>query len=232
MDTGRAVLGVALVGIGGLVLLDQQEVLDAGAIVSDWWPVLVLVAAGLDLLRRPPRVVSATVLGIIGLALLGVTTGVLGTSVWEVVWPLGFVALGVWLLVRRPGASARDATRDEQVDVVAVFSGRRLAATAPRFRGGSVTAVFGGVEVDLTSATIDGEAVLDAVALFGSVDVVVPLGWRVLIDGPAIFGGHESHVPPPSDPEAPTLRVRATAIFGGIDVKSPSSVPMQRPAAA
>ena len=98
MNTGRVVLGVGLVGIGALVLLDQQGALDAGDVVSRWWPVLVLVAAALDLLRRPPRVVSATVFGVLGLALLGVTTGVLGTSVWEVVWPLGLVALGLWLL--------------------------------------------------------------------------------------------------------------------------------------
>jgi len=112
---------------------------------------------------------------------------------------------------------------------VAVFSGRRVVNTAPRFLGGSATAVFGGVEVDLTGATIEGEAVLDAVALFGGVDVEVPTGWRVVLDGPAIFGGNESHVPPPREDDAPTLHVRGTAIFGGVDVKL--GAPMQTPTA-
>lgn len=219
MNTGRAVLGVGFVGVGVVVLLDQLDVLDAGRVLGDWWPVLLLVAAALDLVARPPRRASAAVLGLIGIVLLGVTTGVVDASVWEVAWPVGLVGLGLWLLLRRPSAVGRDATRDETIDVVAVFSGRRVAAIAPRFRGGTATAVFGGVEVDLTRATLEGEAILDAVALFGGVDVEVPPGWRVVLDGPAIFGGNDSHVPPPTDPDAPTLRVRATAIFGGVDVK-------------
>ena len=231
MNTGRAVIGTGFLAVGALVLLEQQGVLDAGQVISDWWPVLFLVAALLDLVTRPPRYVSATVMGIIGLLLLGVTTDVVGASVWEIAWPVALVALGLWLLLRRPATGVdRDASADETVDVVALFSGRRVVATGPRFRGGTATAVFGGVEVDLGQAVVQGEAVLDAVALFGGVDVRVPLGWRVVLDGPAIFGGHESHVPPPSAPDAPTLRVRGTAIFGGVDVKVSGSVAAPPPA--
>lgn len=220
MNTGRAVVGTAFVGIGGLVLLDQADVLDAGAVIGDWWPVLLLLGALLDLLSRPPRFVSAIVLGGLGLVLLGITTDVVDASVWELVWPAVLVGLGLWLLLRRPvSLVGHRASPDERIDAVAVFSGRRVVNTAPRFRGGSATAVFGGVEIDLTEAHIEGEAVLDAVALFGGVDVEVPHGWRVVVDGPAVFGGNESHVPPPAHDDVPTLHVRGTAIFGGVDVK-------------
>lgn len=230
MNTGRAVLGTAFVGIGGLVLLDQADVLDAGAVIGDWWPVLLLLGALLDLVSRPPRFVSAIVLGGLGLVLLGITTEVVDASVWELVWPVVLVGVGLWLLVRRPATlTGRTASPDERIDAVAVFSGRRVVNTAPRFRGGSATAVFGGVEVDLTGATIEGEAVLDAVALFGGVDVAVPHGWRVVVDGPAIFGGNDSHVPPPFEDDAPTLHVRGTAIFGGVDVKLGTAAPAPWP---
>lgn len=220
MNTSRALVGSGFVAVGTLVLLDQQDVLDAGAVIADWWPVMFLLGALLELLSRPPRWISATVFGVVGLVLLGVTTDVLASSALAVLWPLGIIAVGLWLLLRRPGAAERAATSPEQtIDVVAMFSGRRMANTARRFRGGSVTAVFGGVEIDLADATIEGEATLDAVALFGGVDVFVPQGWRVVMDGPAIFGGHDSHVPAPTDPDAPTLRVRATALFGGVEVK-------------
>lgn len=224
MNTGRALAGATFVAIGGLALLDRAEVLDAGRVIADWWPVLLLLGALLDLVARPPRVAGAIVLGGLGVVLLGITTDVVDASVWELVWPLGLVALGVWLLVRRPASRpGNTASPDERIDTVAVFSGRRVVNTAPRFRGGSATAVFGGVEVDLTGATIDEVAVLDAVALFGGIDVEVPPGWRVVVDGPVVFGGHESHVPPPTQDGAPTLHVRGTAIFGGIDVKARAS---------
>lgn len=226
MNTGRAVVGTAFVGIGGLVLLDQAGALDAGRVIGDWWPVLLLLGALLDLVSRPPRVVSAIVLGGLGLVLLGITTDVVDASVWELVWPVALVLLGLWLLVRRPATLiGRTTSPDERIDAVAVFSGRQVVNTASRFRGGSATAVFGGVEVDLTGATIEGEAVLDAVALFGGVDVEVPSGWRVVVDGPAIFGGNDSHVPPPMRDDVPTLHVRGTAIFGGIDVKLGAAAP-------
>lgn len=232
MNTGRVVLGSGFLAVGTLVLLERADVLDAGEVIADWWPVLFLVAALLDVLSRPPRVASATVLGGLGLVLLAVTNDLVEANVWEIVWPVVLVGLGLWLLLRRPSAVDRDATRDETIGVVALFSGRRVVATAPRFRGGTATAVFGGVEIDLTETRIEGETVLDTVALFGGVDVEVPPGWRVVIDGPAIFGGSESHVPPPITPDAPTLRVRATAIFGGVDVKLGSAAPSATPAPA
>ena len=58
--------------------------------------------------------------------------------------------------------------------------------------------------------------------MFGGVDVVVPEGWRVALDGTPIFGGCEDktggdgHV----TADAPVLRVHATAIMGGVDVKN------------
>lgn len=219
VNTGRAVVGMGFVGIGVLLLLDQQDVVDAGRVVGDWWPVLVLVAAALDLSARPPRRTSAIVLGTLGVVLLAITTGVVDASVWQVVWPLALVGAGLWLLLRRPVRSRGTATADEDIDVLALFSSRRVVCTTPRFRGGSATALFGGVEIDLTGATIDGEAVLEATALFGGIEVEVPLGWRVVLDGPAILGGSENRVPTPSSDDAPTLRVRGTAILGGIDVK-------------
>lgn len=225
MNTGRALLGVLFVTVGALVLLEQVDVLDAGQVIADWWPTVFLVAALLDLLSRPRRVVSATVFGVLGVVLLGITTDVVEPDVWAYVWPLGVIGLGAWLLLRPPASVRAAASPDETVDVTVLFSGQRVVNTAPRFRGGSATAVFGGAEIDLAGATIVGEAVLDAVAVFGGVDIEVPAGWRVVLDGPAIFGGHDNHVPTPSDPQAPTLRVRATAIFGGIDVKLGRAVP-------
>lgn len=218
MNTGRAVVGTGFVSVGVLLLLDRGDVLDAGSVIADWWPVLLLVAAGLELLARPPRRIAATVLAVLGLALLGATTDVVASSTLALVWPLGAIALGAWLLLRRPGTSAGAAAEDA-IDATAVFSGRKIVSTSQDFRGGAATAVFGGIELDLVGARIEEAADLEVVALFGGVDVTVPPGWRVQLDGPAIFGGHENNVPAPPDPDAPTLRIRATAIFGAAEVK-------------
>lgn len=217
MRTGRALVGFGFVGVGMLFLLEEGGVLDAGEVLADWWPVVFLVAAALDLLARPPRPIGAAAFAVLGLLLLGATTDSIAGSVLALAWPLAFIALGLWLLVRRgpvPGAVADD----DAVDAVVVFSGRRIVSSSRAFRGGSLTALFGGIELDLTGAVLAPDADLEAVALFGGVEVTVPPGWRVVLDGPAIFGGNDNKVPAPADPQAPTLRIRGTAIFGGVEV--------------
>lgn len=218
MNTGRAVLGFAFVALGTLLLLDQGDVLDAGAVIAAWWPSLFLVAAVLNLVSRPRQPIGAAVLAVIGLLLLGATTGLVTSSVLALLWPLAIIALGVWLLVRRPAATTAGATGDDVFSATVLFSGRKLVSTSRDFRGGNATAVFGGVEVDLTGARLHGTADVEVVALFGGVELKVPPGWRVLMDGPAIFGANENKVPAPLEDDAPTLRVRATAIFGGVEV--------------
>lgn len=217
MNTGRALMGIGFISLGALFLLDQTGTLHAGGVIADWWPVLFLFAAALELLARPPRPIGATVFAGIGFALLGATTDVVSGSVLALVWPVGIIALGVWLLFRR-GWLDGHAYGEDQVDTTVLFSGRKIVSTSRAFRGGSATAIFGGIDLDLTGARLQGTADLEAVAVFGGVELKVPPGWRVQLDGPAIFGGHENNVPAPTDPDAPTLRIRATAIFGGVEV--------------
>jgi len=85
-----------------------------------------------------------------------------------------------------------------------------------------VSAVFGGATLDMREARLDPGATVDALALFGGVDVIVPTGWRVDLGGLPIFGGYDDKTTGDGDlpPDAPVLRVAATAIFGGVDVKN------------
>jgi hypothetical protein len=45
--------------------------------------------------------------------------------------------------------------------------------------------------LDLRDTHIDSEASVDAFALFGSVAIPVPMGWRVTLNGLPIFGAFE-----------------------------------------
>lgn len=80
--------------------------------------------------------------------------------------------------------------------------------------------MFGGADLDLRQAEIDGPVVtITAFTMFGGFDVYVPEGVEVDMTGFAIFGGNDEWG---SEGEvrrdAPLVRVRAITIFGGADV--------------
>ena len=50
--------------------------------------------------------------------------------------------------------------------------------------------------------------------------MTVPPGWRVEMNGPAIFGGYDNGAARQSlGPDAPVLSVRVLALFGAVEVK-------------
>src|SRR5262245_37052132 len=89
-----------------------------------------------------------------------------------------------------------------------------------QFKGGEVVAVMGGCDVDLSAASIAGEAVLDVLAFWGGIGIRVPRGWEVVDRVTPILGGFDDR----SDDApagAPRLVLRGAVIGGGIDVRHP-----------
>ena len=112
------------------------------------------------------------------------------------------------------------------VTASAVFGGVQRRISTNNFKGGTVSGIFGGVELDFRSADIEGEeAVLYVEAIFGGLEVIVPERWIVIYEGQSMFAGYndETRPPLPEVPGAPPkkrLILRGQAIFGGITVKN------------
>jgi predicted membrane protein len=224
-DLGRLLVGLVVLTMGVLFLLDSADVLNASRTLDRWWPAVLVAAGLLTLAERPPAVTRGVILTAIGAALLLFTTDVVHGNAWDYLWPAAIIVAGITVLRRwsgRPtplpvGASAQDVVR-----ATAVFGGPKVASSSQSFRGAWLTAIFGGVELDLRGArpAPDGAAV-NVTTLFGGADILVPHGWRISVRSTPIFGGvddkTEHDAPPPDD--APELRIDAVTIFGGIAVK-------------
>ena len=80
----------------------------------------------------------------------------------------------------------------------------------------NLTCVFGSAKVDLRAAELAGaEVATECFVLFGDIELRVPAAWRVIMDVQPFFGDVEERgAPPATEPDAPTLRVRGTVIFG------------------
>ena len=221
-DLGRMLLGLVVVSLGVLFLLDTAGVLDAGTAIGRWWPLVIVAAGLLTLLERPPAVLRGTIITAVGGLLLLLSTDVLDESAWNYVWPALFILAGLAILLRWSGRRvAGGEGADEVIRTTAVFSGANPVSAAPQFRGAWLTAIFGGITLDLRGARPAEGASVNATAAFGGIDVLVPRGWRISVRSTPIFGGVDDktdHAEPlPED--APALHVDAVCLFGGVGIK-------------
>jgi predicted membrane protein len=174
------------------------------------------------------------VLALVGVGLLA--EKVLGSDTFSLGrFLVPFVLLVVAILVlssafhaKRPRSSpaspdpGRPASGEEHVHVFSAFGGHDARNASPAFRYAEVTAIFGGSTLDLRDATLAPEgARVEATALFGGADVIVPEGWALQVSSTPLFGGIDNRTSNPGAVEGkPTLHVNATAIFGGIGIKN------------
>jgi hypothetical protein len=152
---------------------------------------------------------------------------------WNAIWPLLLIFAGlqiIWSRFGRPGVPGMPSTvasgGADTLNEYALFGGVERRVNVNNFRGGSVTAIFGGVEVDFRSADMEGEeASIFVEAIFGGVEITVPERWIVIFQGQSVFAGYsdETRQPLPEAPGAPprkTLVLHGRAVFGGISVKN------------
>jgi predicted membrane protein len=96
--------------------------------------------------------------------------------------------------------------------------------TANNFKSGTVSAFFGGFDIDLSRADIEGnEAVILADAFFGGGEIRIPETWHVVIEGSAFCGAFMDETrqrPPEGSTPAKRLIIRGTALFGGITIQN------------
>jgi predicted membrane protein len=99
------------------------------------------------------------------------------------------------------------------------MSGVRRTLTSQDFKGGQLTAIMGGCEVDLRHASISGgTAVLDLFAFWGGIDIKVPQDWRVVVEGTPFLGGFEDKTLQQPGDASKRLVIRGTVIMGGAEI--------------
>ncbi|MCC9310282.1 DUF1707 domain-containing protein [Kitasatospora sp. RB6PN24] len=128
----------------------------------------------------------------------------------------------------QPAASAvaagqpvpRPPVRDEPVNLWTAFGG---VTRKGRWRVGSrirATAVFGGIDLDLSDAVFESPEVLIVANTFcGGIDIKVPENVTLVGEGFGILGGFAVREQTAADPHAPVVRVKGSAVLGGVDAK-------------
>jgi class 3 adenylate cyclase len=126
-----------------------------------------------------------------------------------------------------PVAAEEATRRRSRRRFVAVMSGSEAKGRWRLSGKTTAVAVMGGCDIDLRHAEIDGpEVVITAVAFWGGIQIIVPEGFDVELEGFSFMGGRDLKLRNVARvPGSPRIRVRGFAIMGGISVESRPSRP-------
>ena len=220
----RAFFGVTIAAFGGVLLLRNLEIIKFDSWHLFWGTVWVagLILAGLMTIfssRRASLRVWGLLLMTIGVSIGLGAYGVINISVWKIFWPVMLIAIGLIVSVGSGGhkRSKKSVADDSGNEKIAIFYGEESRVKGD-YTGGSATAIFGGVELDLRRANIKDGAVIDIFTFCGGVSISLPDDVIVKNEVRGILGGSEDKsVSKPSAKK--TIYLRGECILGGLEVK-------------
>ncbi len=241
-NLGSLIFGLCVVAFGVLFLLSNLNMIESSNYLR-YWPV-ALVAFGLGKLLQPRESggrMFGFILGLVGVFLLLKEFGKIHFSLWDF-WPVLLVLMGLSIIWGAMGRGRRRACfrgrrgvrvtingqenspridPDATIDVNSVFGGNERAVTSQDFRGGTISTIMGGCEVDFRQASISGgEAVLDISVVFGGVELRIPEDWKVVLRTSAVIGGVDDKTRKPVGEASKTLVITGSVIFGGLEVRN------------
>ncbi len=219
-----AVVGLVFLAIGITLILDNFGFIPyrVSYHIFQWENILILIG-GVLLATRQNKVVGSILIG------LGAFFSFdhwfhIDVNIFDL-WPLVFVVAGLYIISRNRGPQSYDPSSDtydrDIIEDVAVFGGGDRVFTSQNFKGGTLTAIFGGSNIDLTTCELaEGQHVIDVFYMFGGSKIRVPQDWDVHLNVTGIFGAmtdKRTLVDPNKNPEK-TLYVKGLALFGGAEL--------------
>lgn len=221
--TPQLLLGLIVIGIGVLFTLDNLGIAHWSHYVFRYWPA-GLVAVGVLKLwhsREAGGAFGGLLFTLAGTWLLLEQTALVRISFVDL-WPLLLVFVGaflVWQGVAAPRRRTADDT-NSTVSGMAILGGVSRGNNSRAFKGGDLTAIMGGCELDLRHAGLDGPAVLDVFALWGGIEIRVPEDWTVVPRVTPFLAGFTDNTRPTQAAANKQLVIRGFIMMAGVDVKN------------
>jgi len=114
-------------------------------------------------------------------------------------------------------------TTEEVLDSTTFMGAVKKNVLTKNFKGGDMTLIFGGAEINLLQADFEGTATLELTCVFAGAKLIIPANWEINSELVSAFGSVEDKRPVQPkviDGSTKTLVLKGTVFFGGIDIKS------------
>lgn len=213
--------GVCFIVIGIIVLLNSLGLTNINIFFKGWWTLFIIIPSIIGLIKDKDKVWSVFFL-LLGIALLLVSRNIIAMAVIaKCIFPVILIVIGLNIIFKdRINTKVNEKIKEINVkdaeEYYATFSGQKVDFANQEFKGAKLNAIFGGIDIDLTTAKITEDVVIDITAVFGGVDIKVPKDVAVKVKSNSIFGGVDNKA---KTKEAKvTIYVKAMCLFGGCDI--------------
>ncbi|MBL4559642.1 MAG: hypothetical protein COC06_10685 [Bacteroidales bacterium] len=227
-SNNRAIFGVFLILFGCLLVLKNLDFIpyELRHVIFSW-PSLLVGLGALFFFGKDDKTTGLVLMVAGGLFLMPVIFD--WSFNWRgLFWPVMLIIIGVVVIRKRTdcdfGKRSSVGSDTDYIDELNIFGGGEKVINNNNFRGGKVTCVFGGTELNFSNAKLsEGTNVIDVFAMFGGCVLVVPSDWDVRVEVSAIMGGiSDKRMPVTNYIVEPKkeLIIRGIVIMGGCEIKS------------
>lgn len=238
----KIILGIIIIAIGALLLAKNLGYLPqhVSEVIFSWQ--MLLIAIGFINLFGRNTIFSGLILITIGTFFILPNVCNVPVNFTQVFWPVIFIIAGIFIIARwnKRGSIHSDkwhfkahqhwdckptdnTIATDIIEEVNIFSGTKRNLAIQDFKGGSITCVFGGSDLDLSKCQLaDGVNILEVACVFGGVNLIIPSNWNVRVEVASIMGGFADKRVANFDTSnsSKQLIIKGATIFGGGALKS------------
>lgn len=220
---GNKIWGLVFVVVGVIFGLNALGITDINVFFDGWWTLFIIIPSIIEIIKEPTRIGNYIWLGI-GVIFLLSAQGILDMSkIWKLIFPAILVAIGLGIIFKdvvgsKVNEKIKELNKDDKEEYYATFSGQKLNFSGEDFKGASLNAIFGGIDLDLRDVNITQDQVVNATSVFGGIDILVPNNVNVKVKSNSLFGGVDNKVKTYNE-NLPTIYIKGFCLFGGVEIK-------------
>lgn len=158
-------------------------------------------------------------------------TGMIQPINIEKMWPALLILIGALILFgsgfkkknKKNITFMKTSLNEELFEITTIMGGDSRQLSSYDFKGGKITAIMGGVELDMTNCYLSKEGcIIDLSVVMGGISLKISREWNIKSEITPIMSGIEDedqysdnvHIDP-----AATIILRGSVVMGGIEIK-------------
>lgn len=224
--------GLFVIGFGVLILLNQIG-MNIPNVFTSWEMVLILMGI-VSIVKHNFKKMFGYVLIVVG-GIFMINDFYPYTVETRFIWPVLIIIFGISLFFKAMTSQKKkpsytiikdnvEETKNSEdfIESTAFFGGVNKNIVSKAFEGGKVTSFFGGTQINLSHADIEGPVNLDISCIFGGIELIVPSHWKIQTELTTVFGGVDDkrNVGLIDENSGKMIILKGNVFFGGVEISS------------